>query len=172
MTDTTSTRSQEFQEFSGKWFDRLVKGTAQVYGNRPADAVTLSPDEELRLWRRPTSPAAQKAYELGGTDEDAERANSLWAHAMRGQQQITRQQLQAAGAAEEDIHAALVQQGLTDELIFATCRRDAFNLGRQNSRNSPKHEVAYHKRLAEKDAAERAKRLLPSYATTAEAEGV
>src|SRR5688572_1917545 len=102
MSDS-DTRSDRFQEFAGEYFNRLVKGTAQLYGNKPADAVTLSADEELELWERPTSPAAQRALEMGGSLEDAQRANALWAHAMRGQQQIARQQLEQQGATPDQI---------------------------------------------------------------------
>lgn len=157
MSDTNDTTSgDKFQKFAGEWFDRLVKGTAQMYGGKAMDAEKLSPDQELELWMKPTSPAALKALELGGTDADAEQANVLWAHAMRGQAKIIRQQMAGQGALPEQIHETLKSQGLTDEMIAAECRKHAYNLGKQNGHNDPKEEVAYHKRMAEKAAARRA----------------
>lgn len=155
MADT-STQSDRFKEFGGRYFQRLVEGTAQVYGGKPADAVNLSPDEELDLWEKPTSPAAMRAYEIGASEEDARRANTLWANAMKGQQEIVTRQMQQQGAEPGQIQEALKSQGLTDDAIMATCRKHAYNLMKQNGHNSPKEEVAYAKRVQERAARRRA----------------
>lgn len=150
MSDIETTRSDRFKEFAGEWFEKLVQGTAQVYGGKASDAVKLSPDEELTRWLQPTSPAARRAYEIGGSDEDAEVANTFWAHGMMGEQAKIVAQMQQAGAMPNDIATALEQQGLTDDQIFAACRSVAHQLGKQNSQNSRRKEAAYHKRMAER----------------------
>ena len=156
MAGDTDTRSEKFKEFSGQFYQRLVEGVAGVYGGKAANAVGLTPDQELERWLQPTSPAAVRARELGGSPEDAEAANRLWAHAMKGEQLKIREQMLQAGAPPAAIEQALVQQGISDDAIFATCRKYAHELGRTNGHNKPKEIVAYHQKMAEKAMARRA----------------
>jgi hypothetical protein len=161
---TSDVRTQAFGKYGEDFYQNLVKTTAQVYGGKAVDAVKLSPDEELKLWLKPSSDAAVKVYELAArrgmpieqADIHAQQANSLWAHGMKGQQIQIIQQAQQAGATPEQINDILKHEGLTDDQIFATCRRDAYNLGKQNGKNDPAEEVAYHQRMAEKAAAQQA----------------
>ncbi len=150
--DTTSTTSDAFKQFSGEYFQRLVEGTAGVYGGKARDAVRLNPDEEIELWLKPTSRAAIKALEMGGTIDDARAANTLYAHALRGEQIEMKRQLQMAGATPDQILEALSARGVTDDQIMQVTRREAYNLGKQNGQNSPKKIAEYHRKIAEKVA--------------------
>ena len=134
-------------KLGAQYRQKFIEGMAAAYGNRPRDAQPISHDKELELWLRPTSPAAQRALQMGGTPEDAMTANRLWAQYMRQQADQMRQ----GGATADQIK----QAGLSDEQIFQACRSDAYDLGLQNGHDDPVETVKYHEKMA-KRAAERA----------------
>lgn len=151
-------RQQNFNEFAGKYRARLIEGVAAAYGNKARDAETLSPQEELRLYRMPTSDAALRVFQMGGTLQDAERANAMMANEMKGRADQIRTAGLERGMSSDEIAALLAEQQLTDEAIFAQTRKHAYRLGKQNGHNDAAQEVDYHgrmtKRLQEQRASE------------------
>lgn len=147
-------RAQQSELFA-KARQRLIEGVARELGGRASDAVKLPPDEELELYRRPTSQAAQEILARGGTLEDAEAANAQWYAGKKAAQQALSQQMQQQGAAPEQIAKQLAQEGLTDAAIYRECRLHADDLAKQNGKNDPAEEIRYHEKMSQKVAAAR-----------------
>lgn len=156
------TDRNELNEHGARFRQALIENAAQAFGNKPSDAVRLSPDEEIEEWLRPTSPAALRTLELGGSPEEAEQANVMWAAYLKQQQA----QAKAQGATSEQLQ----QAGLTDDLIFKQCRAQAYELARTNAHGNPKKMVEYHKNIL-KRIAERQQQPQMSYATMSGGEG-
>lgn len=121
-------------EMGGEYRRALIASMAKVWGDRPSNAVKIDSKRELGLWMQPTSPAAVAAIDAGGTPEEVEQANALWAAQMKA-------------------------DGASDEEIFKTCRRFAYALGKQHAKADLTKETAYHEEMAAKAAAYRAGRL-------------
>jgi hypothetical protein len=134
MSDSVSRLGIEYRQ-------ALIENMARALDNRPMHGAKLSPTRELELWMKPTSPAAERAFALGGTQADAEQANTLWA-----------QQMKAEGA--------------SDQQIFQACRKYAAALGQANGRNDPAREHEYHVRMAARAAKARADGTQTADATT------
>lgn len=136
-------RYLQYGEQGAKFRQALIEKMAEAWnGGKSSTAAPINYEREVELYRLPTSPAALEAYKLGGTIEEAEEANRLWAQGMKQQQA----EMKAQGAKPADIAAA----GLSDEQIFAACRKHAFELGRQASRDDPERENAYHEKMTAK----------------------
>lgn len=148
MPDTS--KRDDIVKQAAEAFSGAIEGAANVWGGHASDAAALSPDEELKLYRMPTSPAARRAFELGGSLQDAERANAMWAQSQQATANQIRQAGMARGATSDQITQVLSQHNLTDEQIFAQARQHAATLAKQNGRNKPTAEVEYHERLAKR----------------------
>ena len=149
MTLQDRTDYDRFREFAGKARAHVIEGMAKVYGGHARDDVRLSGEEEINEWRRPSSPAALKVLEQGGTLEDAERANAMHAEYLKGQQAAARQLGWDA--------KKLAEAGLDDDGIFRQCRAQAWEMTRANGKASITEQIAYQERMEAKVAAHRAK---------------
>lgn len=147
MPDEPS-KAEQIGKRGAEYRQALIENMARVYGARPSNAQPLSHAEELRLWELPTSPAAVEALKMGGTLEEAREANRLWAQTMKDQANQMRQD----GATEAQVHEA----GLSDDAIFKTTRKHAYERGKANGKNDPAIEAEYHAKMAERAAKARA----------------
>jgi len=120
-----ATRVEDFGRQGADFRQSLIKAMAQVYGGVSSNGKQISHERELEEWMKPTSPAAQQALQMGGTHEDAVRANQMFAAWMKS-------------------------QGATDEDIARTCRAGAYELGKTNSENDPEKEHKYHVKMSAK----------------------
>lgn len=145
MTDLS--KSERLGKRAAEFRAALIEKMAAAYGGKPADAQPLSHAEALRLWMLPTSPAAEEAFKRGATLEEATQANAMWAQMLKQRQDQMRQ----GGATDQQIHDA----GFSDEAIFRTTRRHAYEQGKAESRDDPEREADYHTRLARRAAAAR-----------------
>lgn len=131
---------------------RLINRMVQAVGSKASDAITLSQDDELQRYMRPTSPAAEIALENGGTLADAHAANTMYAQQLKAEQQQMTAQMQQQRLSADDQFKQLQQAGLTDEAIFATCRKYADELAKTQSMADPAKEAAYHEKMTQKAA--------------------
>lgn len=152
-------RAEQLGKQGADFKQALVKAMARAYGERSSNAAPISHERELELYMQPTSPAALEALKMGGTPQDAEEANRMWAVGMRQQQEQMRQAGLAAGTPQEQVDQQIHDAGLSDEAIFQACRQHAFELGKQHSQDDPEKEVQYHDRMATKAQQQRASRM-------------
>jgi hypothetical protein len=123
------THGERVAQLGAAYKSALLENMARLMGGRPSHAAQVDAEHELDLWLQPTSPAAQQAIQMGGTLQDAQRANAMWAQEMRN-----------AGATPED--------------IAQTTRRFAVERATAHGQGDPEKIVAYHEKMAKK-AAER-----------------
>lgn len=158
-------RAEVLGEAGAKYREALIPFMAKIWGDMPSTAQQISHDRELELWERPTSPAAQQAFALGGDLATAQLANQQWANGMRAEQTRLRQSLEAQGVPRDQIPKQIQQAGLSDDAIFKACRKDAYEMGKTAAKDDPEREIDWHAKMAEKA---RAKRARPTYQTVEE----
>jgi hypothetical protein len=158
------TTSERIGKLGGAYREALIKSMAEAYGERPANAERIDHERELMMWMMPTSPAALEAFKRGGTLQDAEEANRLWAQAKKAEQQAALQQ----GATPEQLKEA----GLTDDAIFGASRKYAVARAKAHGKGDPKLEVEWHEAQAKKAAEWRAKQQQPTQPTITSQPGV
>ena len=119
--------AERIAELGAQTRQTLIENMAKVLDDRPMKGTKIGHQRELELWVMPTSPAAVIAFEKGATFTEAEQANVMWA-----------QQMKADGA--------------TDEQVFQTCRKFAYQRGKYFGKADPEKEAAYHERMAARAA--------------------
>lgn len=130
MADT-KTMQERVAELGTITRQTLIETMATLVGDRPMKGKKISHQREVELWIMPTSPAAVIAFDKGASLAEAEEANRLWAGQMKA-------------------------DGATDEEIFQTCRKFAYQRGKFHGHGDPSKEVAWHERMALRAARYRA----------------
>lgn len=124
------TTAELIPELGAEYRQMMIREMANIWGGRATNAVKPDKNQELALWMQPTSPAAEKALAAGGTAQEVETANAMWAAHMKS-------------------------QGATDEEVFRVCRKFAYQLGKSEAKADLAKEFAYHEQMAQRAAAYR-----------------